>query len=162
MSGWTDPGRLLNLPPVAMLALHFVLVDLPARLSTPTTSSVSSHRHGSPSGISDGEGRKGSTATASPGASPGKGEGTSAGSSGVGSFDGGVGDGVGGVGGGGAGQLGDVPSYVFRVVLPSDPAFDAEVRVGDGAPARWFRCFVAKAWQRLGISRAEQSRTAPT
>eukprot|EP00752_Nemacystus_decipiens_P011404 g10128.t1 len=129
ISSWTDPGRLLLLPPIAVLALHFVLVDLPARLRTPVTSSDRSHIHGLPSGISSGKAERGSTATALPAASSSSAKtgGANVGSSGVGSSGKGGGRGVGGVGGA---QLGDVPSYVFRVLLPSDPAFDAEAARG--------------------------------
>lgn len=138
MCSWTDPGKILKLPPVAVLALHFVLVDLPARLRTPITSStrpaarpaiINSDRRGSPSRIGDCKPRMGSMAAASLAVSYGKGGGASAGRSGVGNSGGRSASGsVGGVGGGGGDQLGDMPSYVFHVVLPSDPAFDAEVR----------------------------------
>lgn len=143
ISSWTDPGRLLKLPPVAVLALHFVLVDLPARLRTPNSycarsaappASSSSVRGGSPSAVGDGEGRTGPAATASPAASSGNGGGVSGGCSGVGTAGGVDMEGGGGVGS--VAQLGDVPSYVFDVVLPSDPAFDAEVSSFGGSACR--------------------------
>ncbi len=177
MSKWSDAGRVLSqLPPVAVVALHFVLVYLPAKLRSAGNGGGSACRgNGTPAaaapvaaGSGDEEGT-GSTATPlPPAAAPGKDGGLRADSSGLGAAGGaaaaaaagsrgGGGGGGGGVGlgvgaGGGVSQLGDVPSHVFDVVLPSDPAFDAEVSCCTHRTPRWLVhlvCIVAKLESRV-------------
>lgn len=149
MSKWTDPGRLLSqLPPVAVVALHFVLVYLPAKLRRITGNgtgngggsacwgSGSTAAAAAASGRADEEVAGSTAIPLTPAAAPGKDGGFRADSSGLGPASGAAAAGSGGVGigaaggvggGGGVSQLGDSPSHVFDVVLPSDPAFDAEV-----------------------------------
>lgn len=134
MSRWTDAGQLLQqLPPVAVLVLHFVLVSLPAKLRTPSKNNaknasaaapVSGSRHTAEGGRPSVTTPDGSTATLPAAAASAM---TSASKGGRDSVAGADGGGVGGVVGT---QLGDVPSHVFEALLPSDPAFDAEVGLG--------------------------------
>ncbi|CAM9142881.1 unnamed protein product [Laminaria digitata] len=140
---WVNPAHKLQmLPPAAVLTLHFVLVFLPTKLrisgqhaSTPPSSSASSS-------INTKNKPTGAAAAASPSRDNaycdgcGDGGGDAAGLAGAKVS----GRGVSGAGGGGGGRLvsthlGDVPSHVFDVVLPSDPAFDAEARLGGYAVA---------------------------
>lgn len=138
MSRWTDAAQVLKLPPVAVVALHFVLVLQPARLRN----RASKNRARSAATASCGA-RASSSCSASSGAGvaglkarfPAAGLGdpsTASGRSGAGRGGDG-GDGGGGDGGGASAQLGDVPTYAFEAVLPSDPAFDAQV-------LKWFVC----------------------
>ncbi|CAN0273186.1 unnamed protein product [Ectocarpus sp. 12 AP-2014] len=135
MSRWTDAAQVLKLPPVAVVALHFVLVLQPARLrnraSKNRARSAATARCGA---------RAPSSCSASSGAgvaglkarfhAAGLGDpSTASGRSGAGRGGDGGDDG-GGDGGGASTQLGDVPTYAFEAVLPSDPAFDAQAELG--------------------------------
>lgn len=122
MSAWSDAKQLLALPPVALLALHFVLVGLSTQLRTLKPADSTSATSTSISASGDGPGSRASLLPAAGGGGRGTGKRDRTG-------------GVSGAGRGdrigvGTGQLGSVPSHVFDVVLPSDPAFDNEVRVG--------------------------------
>ncbi|CBN75069.1 poly (ADP-ribose) polymerase family, member 8 [Ectocarpus siliculosus] len=127
MSRWTDAAQVLKLPPVAVVALHLVLVLQPARLRN----LASKNRARSAATASCGA-RASSSWSASSGAGvaglkarfPAAGLGVPSTASGR------SGDGGGGDGGGASAQLGDVPTYAFEVVLPSDPAFDAQAELG--------------------------------
>ncbi|CAB1117710.1 unnamed protein product [Ectocarpus sp. CCAP 1310/34] len=122
--------KVLKLPPVAVVALHFVLVLQPAKLRN----RASKNRARSAATASCGA-KASSSCSASSGAGvaglkarfPAAGLGnmsTASGRSGAGRG----GDGV--DGGGASTQLGDVPTYAFDAVLPGDPAFDAQAELG--------------------------------
>eukprot|EP00904_Undaria_pinnatifida_P006156 jgi/Undpi1/2670/HiC_scaffold_13.g06048.m1 len=131
MLRWTDPAtELLKLPPVAVLTLHFVLVFLPTKLrlsgrgyaSTPLSASASTYTGKPLSFIYKPAGASPVRADAARRAVVTGKNVLSEGSVGAG--------GAGASGGAVSTHLGSVPSYVFDVVLPSDPAFDAEARLG--------------------------------
>ena len=154
MLRWADPvGELLQLPPVAVLTLHFVLVFLSTKLRCKGRAHASTPPYTAPSSLEGEDKATGAAASAAASAAAAAAAGVAAAPpprvatggdcdgagtvglararvSGRGALSGGV---SGAGGGGGAGgrvastHLGDVPSHVFDVVLPSDPAFDAEV-----------------------------------
>lgn len=131
ISKWADPKRLLQLPSVAVLALHFVLVFLPVKLRA-QNSICSQPTAAATAAVTDGKSFVGLTMVASSSAAGGLGTPGEKRAAGKGVSTGGV-SGAGSVADGYAAvpsQLGDVPSHVFKVVLPSDPAFDVEVRCG--------------------------------
>jgi len=101
ISKWTDAGRLLSqLSPVAVVALHFVLVYLPAKLRNSSNGRGStSSGNGLPAAAAAAGRVRAAEEVAESTVSPLP----------------------------PVSQLGDVPSYMFNVMLPSDPAFDAEV-----------------------------------
>lgn len=126
ISKWTDPKRLLKLPPVAVVALHFVLVFLPVKLRKQDTGSSSPA-----AAAADTDGSKSFFESTMVASSEARGSGT-AGQKRAAREKGPAGDvsGAGSVATGNTAvpaQLGEVPSHVFKALLPSDPAFEAEV-----------------------------------
>lgn len=154
ISLWTDPERLLKLPPVALLALHFVLVSLPTKLrtvtsNTPTETVAFSAITTAAQHPTTPCGRK-NTCSNRPAPADTKGAGyqhgvnssnsSSCSSCSIKSSSSSAGR-CGVVDGRGRGVTNDAelaepkPSHVFDVVLPADPAFDSEATRGGSTVA---------------------------